>query len=338
MKKQTLLFILFLSFYSSSCSSKGPYKISDHYNGEKFVDPNGLAPKSFFDVIKWKLSFQSIAWPDDEIKVTPNDSLKEKETTKMVVTFINHASFLIQVDGFNILTDPVWSNRVSPVSFAGPKRIHRPGIDFEKLPKIDLVLISHNHYDHMDSETISALEKKFTPLFVVPLANAEKMKSFGATRVHELDWWESLEILPTFKVHLTPAQHWSSRSPFDRNKALWGSFWIESQKEKIYFAGDTGYGPHFKETYKRLGAPTLALLPIGAYMPRWFMRDAHMNPEDAVVAHLDLHAKKSLGMHFGSFQLTDEAIDSPVKDLEMAMRKLNVTDFLSPIPGQSFEF
>lgn len=339
MKFHFFLF-LFLSLYSVvSCSSQGQYEISDHYDGKKFHNQNPIVLHGFMDLLKWKLSFKAESWPDKlEPDYTPSVP-KDRMTEKMAVTFITHASFLIQVDGVNILTDPVWSQRTSPFSFAGPKVIHSPGVNFDKLPKIDVVLISHNHYDHMDAKTISDLEKKFSPLFLVPLANVEKMKSFGAKNVVELDWWqENLIGSEQVKITLTPAQHWSSRTPFDRMKALWGSYYIQSKKERVYFAGDTGYGPHFAEIQKKLGSPTLSLLPIGAYEPRWFMKDMHMNPEDAVLAHLDLQSNLSIGMHFGTVQLTDEAVDTPKKDLTMAMDKLKVKNFRTLVPGDFLEF
>jgi L-ascorbate metabolism protein UlaG (beta-lactamase superfamily) len=337
MKKKLIIPFIF-SLFSVSCSSGPTYKISDHYNGSVFFNPwTSEEPKGLIDVIKWKFTGHSEAWPD---KIDPPYKLATpiaKSTDKMIVTFVTHASFLIQVDGLNILTDPVWSKRASPFSFAGPKMVHPPGIEFEKLPKIDIVIISHNHYDHMDETTIKRLQDKFAPKFIVPLANTEKMKSFGAKDVAELDWWDSLVIQPDFKITLTPAQHWSSRTLWDKRKSLWGSFFIETKKEKIYFAGDTGYGPHFAQIHKRLGTPNLALLPIGAYEPRWFMKEQHMNPEEAVLAHLDLGSEHSVGMHFGTFKLTDEGIRSPVEDLETAKKKLNVENFKTLDPGESVE-
>lgn len=330
--------LLTLMVYSMSCSSTTKYKISDHYNGKTFFNPGETGEqKGLMDVLKWKFTADTDKWPKTSpVEITPSIP-KSATSEKLSITFINHATFLIQVDGFNILTDPVWSTRASPVSFAGPKRVHPPGIEFENLPKIDIVVISHNHYDHMDADTIKMLEKKFAPHFITPLANIEKMKSFGATTVTELDWWESININPAFKITLTPAKHWSSRSLWDKREALWGSFFIEGAIEKIYFAGDTGYGPHFAETYKRLGAPTLSLLPIGAYQPRWFMKDNHMNPEEAVLAHSDLQSKLSIAMHFGTFQLTDEGINTPTQDLQIALEKLKIQNFRVMIPGQSLE-
>ena len=330
---------MLLGFYSLSCSTSGShYKISDHYNGKIFFNPgDNDPPKSFFTVLKWKFTSTVTEWPKSIEPPYPT-ATPDLTSEKLVVTFINHASFLIQVNGLNILTDPIWSKRASPFSFAGPARVHSPGINFENLPKIDVVVISHNHYDHMDSETIKNLQNKFAPKFIVPLANGEKMKSFGAKNVIEMDWWDMLPLSADIKITLTPAKHWSSRSLTDKREALWASFYIESKNDKIYFAGDTGYGPHFSEIRKRLGAPSLSLLPIGAYEPRWFMKDMHMNPEEAVLAHLDLESQLSIGMHFGTFQLTDEGIDTPEKDLSMAIDKLKVNNFKVIKPGNSLNF
>lgn len=324
-------------FISAACATNAR-PLSDHYDGKYFYNQTGVKPGGFSELLKWQMGPGKEKWPDQTDTPIIFNVPASSSLDKMIVTFVSHSTFLIQVDGFNILTDPHWNERASPFSFAGPRRVYPPAILFENLPKIDIVLISHNHYDHMDAETIAKLEKKFSPHFIVPLENLDKMKSFGASNVTQIDWWESINVSPDFKITLAPAQHWSSRTPFDRNQALWGSFFIESKKEKIYFAGDTGYGPHFKEIQKKLGSPTLAFLPIGAYAPRWFMKDLHLNPEDAVLAHLDLNSNFSLGMHFGTFQLSDEAIDTPLKDLQMAMEKLKVNNFKAPSPGEVYSF
>lgn len=335
--KVKILFLIVLIL--TSCSSSGTYQKSDHFDGKVFFNPSGMGPNGFLDLLKWKLSFNSESWPNQALEsVVPASTLALNYSDKMVVTFIGHATFLIQIDGINILTDPIWSERASPFSFVGPKRVNSPGINFDKLPPIDLVLISHNHYDHMDEATLRDLEKKFSPLFLVPLNNAHKMKSFGAKKVEELDWWNDKKITSDITITLTPAEHWSSRTPFDRNEALWGSFYIKGKKEKVYFAGDTGYAKHFKDIKKALGAPTLSILPIGAYEPRWFMKSVHLNPEDALLAHLDLESKLSLGMHFMTFKLTDEAIDTPEKDLELAKIKLKIDNFKTPKIGETFFF
>ena len=237
---------------------------------------------------------------------------------EIAITFIGHASFLIQAHGINILIDPVYAERASPVRFAGPKRVRAPGVGFDDLPPITLLLLSHNHYDHCDLGTLAELNRRFQPGCITPVGNARLLASAGLTRVEELDWWQTSNQGRT-PVTLTPAQHFSARTPFDRNRALWGGFLIELEGKRILFAGDSGYGPHFAEIGRRLEPIDLALLPIGAYAPRWFMKNIHMDPEEAVQAHLDLAARQSIAMHFGTFQLTPEGIDEPVRLLSLAL-------------------
>ena len=241
----------------------------------------------------------------------------------VVVTFVGHATFLVQVGATSLLIDPQYSERASPVAFAGPRRVRAPGVRVEDLPPISLVLLSHNHYDHCDLATLRALERRFHPRLVTPLGNGRLLQSAGIRDVEELDWWQSASTAP-LPVTLTPAQHFSARGPFDRNRALWGGFLIEARGRRILFAGDSGYGPHFREIATRLSPVALALLPIGAYEPRWFMQDIHMNPAEAVQAHVDLGARRSLAMHYGTFQLTPEGVDEPVRELTRALRERGV--------------
>jgi L-ascorbate metabolism protein UlaG (beta-lactamase superfamily) len=222
-----------------------------------------------------------------------------------------------------MLIDPVYANRASPVSFAGPRRVRPPGVRFDDLPPISLVLLSHNHYDHCDLGTLKLLEQRFSPAAVTPPGNGRLLRAAGFRQIEELDWWETSSSAP-LPVTVTPAQHFSARTPLDRNRALWGGFIIEGKGRRILHAGDSGYGPHFREIGERLGPIDLALLPIGAYEPRWFMKDIHMNPAEAVQAHLDLGARESAAMHFGTFQLTPEGIDQPVRDLRVALEDRGV--------------
>jgi L-ascorbate metabolism protein UlaG (beta-lactamase superfamily) len=303
------------------------YPKSDHFDGKLFFNPSRRGFKKFSDVYKFSRE-KGEGWPKwIQNRGTPQ-VVARNSADEMRATFVNHATFLLQVGGLNVLTDPLWSRRCSPVKFAGPKRHREPGLQLSQLPVIDVVLVSHNHYDHLDIATLVKLNIKFNPLFIVPLANAAILLNAGIERVHELDWWETFEFLGATggeaKITLTPAQHWSARGLFDRFKMLWGGFMFASAGEKIFFAGDTGYGGHFKEIRGRLGSPTLALLPIGAYEPRWFMKDNHMNPDEAGQAHLDLQASTSIAMHFGTFQLSHEAIDAPVSALKAAREKLNI--------------
>ncbi len=258
----------------------------------------------------------------------------------LVVTFVGHATFLIQVGAISLLTDPVYAERASPVSFAGPRRVRAPGVRFDDLPAISLVLVSHNHYDHCDLGTLLALDRRFHPQLVAPIGNGRLLRSAGIGRVEEIDWWQRASAAP-LPVTLTPAQHFSSRNMFDRNRGLWGGFLIEAAGRRILFAADSGYGAHFREIAARLGPIDLALLPIGAYEPRWFMQDIHMNPAEAVRAHLDLGARQSVAMHFGTFQLTPEGIDEPVRtrtpSLLIRSQALYPVELWARVGGTRFE-
>lgn len=311
------------------------YNKSDHYDGKRFFmpgDEQNTGNKSILDIIKWKLRDSAEIWPSwIENSKTPKIA-KNISPNEAYISFINHVSFLIQLHDVNILTDPVFSKRVSPFSWLGPKRMRKPGIDIDALPNIHYILISHNHYDHMDIDTLKILVDRFRPIIIVPLGNEAILKKNGIhTRIVELDWWEEYSAEKDEKKHqieinLTPAQHWSARGLFDKCEALWGGFFIKHHGIKIFFAGDTGYSTHFKEIKDNLGSPTLSLLPIGAYKPEWFMKHHHMNPEEAVLAHIDLQSKNSIAMHFGTFQLADEGFDEPVKFLKKSMKKHNISD------------
>ena len=242
---------------------------------------------------------------------------------RAAVTFIGHSSWLVQTAAGNLLLDPMYSRRAGPLNWYGPARVRVPAVAFEALPPVSIVLLSHNHYDHCDLATLRRLARRFDPLVVTPLGNAALVRSAGIRRVEEIDWWEPARTAP-LEIVLTPAQHFSARNPFDRNRALWGGFTITAASSRIYFAGDTGYGSFFCEIRERLGPIDLALLPIGAYEPRWFMKDIHMNPAEAVQAHVDLGAKQSLGMHYGTFQLTTEGIDDPLRELADARERMEV--------------
>lgn len=299
----------------------------------RYQNPWGINnSKSLWTVLKWKLSGSPERWPD-KVSVTPKE-LPLKPASGAIATWVNHSTFLVQLPHLNILFDPVYSERVSPVSWAGPRRVHDPGIPWEKLPKIDVVMVSHNHYDHCDIETLVKLYRRDAPLFLVPKGDGELLAQYGISRVEELTWWQESMVGDTRFV-FTPAQHWSARGTLDRNKSLWGGFWVQHGELKLFHAGDTGLGPHFKEIRARLGTPSFAMLPIGAYEPRWFMKDMHMNPSDAVQAWEQLGRPRAVGMHFGSFQLTDEGIERPAQELSAALgdRKERI---VVPIVGESF--
>lgn len=314
------------------------YPKSDHFDGDHFYNPVANHLKSFWDVLKWKATSTPEKWPDYvPNKMHPIRRILKGE--KSALTFINHATFLIQFQELNILTDPIYSERASPVSFAGPKRVRDAGILFENLPKIDDVIISHNHYDHLDLETLKKLDEKFQPLILVPLGDEKLLLKEGLTNVKAMDWWEEMRV-KDIKMTFTPSQHWSARGLWDKNECLWGSFMIDSGIQKIYFGGDTGYGKHFIDIKNRLGAPDIALLPIGAYKPRWFMKFHHMDPMEAVQAHIDMSAKQSIAMHFGTFQMADEGINEPVVDLNRSLKELNLTydEFLVLEEGESVAY
>lgn len=234
------------------------------------------------------------------------------------IFFIGHSTLLIEFGQIRILTDPIFSMTCSPVRGSGPRRFSPPGIPFEQLPPIDAVIVSHNHYDHLDRPTILRLGNE--PRYIVPLGLRRWFRRRRCKDVHELDWWQSMEI-EGMKITATPAQHWSKRTPLDTNKTLWCSFVIEAGLCKLFFMGDSGYFAGFKRIRDRFGAMTIAALPIGAYAPRWFMRDIHMNPEDAVRAFDDLRAKHFVAIHHSTFQLTDEMPDEPPRRLEVAWRR-----------------
>lgn len=318
---------------------------SDHFDGKVFFDPRKAWEKSFLDVLKWQFAGGKEQWPSsvaNELKPAPAPRFTEQAAVN--IFFINHATFLIQAQGINILTDPLFSERASPFSWAGPRRSRPPAMALNDLPPIDVILISHNHYDHMDEAALKKLAERFDPIFIMPLANARHLPGLDPAKVKELDWWQSHSPAAGMEVSLTPVQHWSARGLGDRNESLWGGFLIRfSQGPAIFFAGDTGYTSWFKDIRQRHQAIEIALLPIGAYEPRWFMRDQHMNPEEAVQAHLDLGAAFSLGMHFETIQLTDEGFERPRQALTAAIAKLSAEgafkgEFVAPLHGESFTF
>ncbi len=297
---------------------------SDHFDGTRFFNPHAPLPRTVAEVRRWRRTRQRLPWPDrveDPIQPPPRRAAHDK----IAATFIGHSTFLVQIGGIRVLTDPIWSERCSPVSFAGPRRARAPGQSLDALPGVDLLLVSHNHYDHMDLPTLRQVKKRWTPHVVTGLRNARHLAKANIHGATELDWWQCVE-LGGARVTYVPAQHFSSRTLRDRDRSLWGGFVVEAGGAVVYFAGDSGYCPHFREIGRRFPRIDLALLPIGAYEPRWFMRRNHVAPEEAVRAHLDLGARRSIGMHFGTFQLTDEAIDAPLVALREARDAAGVTE------------
>jgi L-ascorbate metabolism protein UlaG (beta-lactamase superfamily) len=335
------IFLIFLAllitpaFYTSKYS--GP--ISDHFDGKKFFNPGYPSKKSTFAMLRWWWERRNRApWPEhvenkphpEVITTIPADEIK--------VTYVNHSTVLIQTNNFNLLTDPTWDERASPFTWIGPKRVRDPGISFNELPPIDVVVISHNHYDHLNILTLQNLEKKFHPIFLVPLGNKNLLNRNGIANVIEMDWWQQYKFNNDINITFLPARHWSARWLNDRNNTLWGSYGIDINKIKIFFAGDTAYSNNFKTIQKKWGKPDLAFLPIGAYLPEWVMKQSHLNPYEAVKAHLDLETRRSIAIHYGTFQLSDEAFDQPNIDLKKALKLNSLSDeqFMLLPEGQSF--
>ena len=298
---------------------------SDHFDGRRYFNPSGANGQPLWMVPRLLVTPKT-RWPS-EVPVEPRRP-PAAGPDEVIVTFVGHSTFLIQAGETNVLIDPVYAKRASPLSFAGPRRVRSPGMRFDDLPPISLVLLSHNHYDHCDLGTLTLIERRFHPAAVTPPGNGGLLRAAGFSKVEELDWWQASSTAP-LRVTVTPAQHFSARGPFDRNRALWGGFLLEAAGRRILHAGDSGYGSHFRQIGERLGPIDLALIPIGAYEPRWFMKDIHMNPAEAVQAHLDLGARQSIAMHFGTFQLTPEGIDQPARDLANALLDRGV-------PGERF--
>jgi len=314
--------------------------ISDHFDGLRFRNVAGEpeTDRSLGDVLRWRRSAPKTPWPAS-LPVVP--VVPDARVAGLRVTMIGHATVLIQIGGLNILTDPVWSQRASPIAFAGPKRITAPGVAIDALPPIDAILLSHNHYDHLDIATLRTLQARHDPLIVTPLGNDTIVhRHIPAARIKTGDWGDVIEPAPGMAVHIVPALHWSSRGISDRRMALWGGFVLRVAGKQVYFAGDTGYGTGaiFRDIRARYGAPDLALLPIGAYEPRWFMAAQHTDPEDAVRIMTDLDARAAIGIHWGTFKLTDEPRDDPARLLAAALAAQGIAPnrFVALQPAEGF--
>ena len=311
--------------------------------------------KSRSDLLRWQFERLRDGLPKPPQTLTPVvqpdlvfiQANAKAPAMQPAITWVGHATMLVQADGLNVLTDPVFSNRASPVQFAGPKRAQPPGLAVDQLPPIDVVLISHNHYDHLDKNTVLALsnQAQSATLFIVPLGLKSWFTDLGITNVKELDWWDSVNV-KGIEFNFTPVQHWSARALGDRSQTLWGGWAVLGPDTHWYFSGDTGYSRDFIDTQKRFaerqtaakgGGFDIALIAVGAYEPRWFMKEQHINPAEAVQIHKDLRAKQSVGVHWGTFALTDEPLDQPPKDLAAARVQANITgdDFFLLAIGQT---
>ncbi|QEL25885.1 MBL fold metallo-hydrolase [Bosea sp. F3-2] len=322
--------------------SRNPYyqgPISDHFDGIVFSDGRSVN-KGLLDVLRWQAGKREREAFPLQYAAPPQDKPPARVDGIRIV-HLGHASFLYQVGGLNLLVDPVYSERASPFSFIGPRRVNEPGVAFDDLPKIDTVLITHNHYDHLDIETLARLHHRDQPRMIMPLGNDTIVKArIPDAHAEAHDWNDRLQLSEAVAITLLPSYHWSARGAFDRRMALWCSYVLETASTKIFHIGDTGY--HDGSLYERLGSEHgpfhLAVLPIGAYEPRWFMSDNHMNPEEAVRVMLALRAEQAIGHHWGTFQLTDEGVERPLKALEAALAAAGLPEerFRPMRPGLSW--
>ncbi len=352
-----ICFFLTSTLLLSACGAgigTSPEKIrlnSDHFDGDRYFNPDLTSDRreeprwGFWRGLRYWVSM--VDWPEwpafKEFPPTPPPPARVPKGT-LRITSIGHSTFLIQMDGLNILTDPIWSDRCSPVSWAGPRRHSRPGLALEDLPPIDAVLVSHNHYDHLDLPTLKKLAEKNTPLALTPLGNGTLIRGAGIPAVDELDWWQSARLSSDLTVTVVPSQHFSSRTLWDRNQALWGGFVLSGPSGNVYFSGDTGYGPHFREIGGRFSPIKVALLPISPFRMKSSNPSSaghhlplHMGPEEAVQACLDLGAGNSVAAHFQVFQLGADKFDDSVRGLAQALkeRDLKPDTFLVLKPGQA---
>ena len=339
----TLLLLAILG----GCTAVNPYydPAKLHHTAEGFKNNYiGSINKRFSELVRWQIErrAQDLPRPPAQPVATQAPDLaaiKAYTGGPPAITWIGHASMLVQAGGLNVLTDPIFSNRASPVQFVGPQRAQPPGIALADLPPIDVVLISHNHYDHLDKASVQEIARRSVAigkptLFLVPLGIKSWFADAGVSHVIELDWWDTYTHAGV-EFNFTPVQHWSSRNLLDRSRTLWGGFAVFAPDFHWYFTGDTGYSKDFADTHARFasrhqanqgGGFDLALLPVGSYEPRWFLTEQHINPEEAVKVHRDLQAKRSVGIHWGTFELSDESLDQPPKDLAVAAKAQGLRD------------
>jgi L-ascorbate metabolism protein UlaG (beta-lactamase superfamily) len=315
---------------------------TDHFDGLRFGVPGITRDKTRGDMFRWFWGRTKAAWPKHQPSPFHDQPPERVEGDRLRVTLVGHASVLIQTGGVNLLVDPVWAERASPFTFAGPKRVNKPGIDLDRLPPLDAILLSHNHYDHLDLTTLRRLAHLRPCRVITPLGNDTILRrADSAVRAEAFDWGARVPIRGDVAVHVEPAYHWSARGLGDRRMALWSAFVIEAQGGPIYHIADTAWGDGaiFPAARRKHGDFRLAILPIGAYEPRWFMRDQHVNPAESVRIFEACGAERAIGHHWGTFQLTDEAIEAPVRALHGALVEagLESTRFQAFRPGQVFD-
>jgi L-ascorbate metabolism protein UlaG (beta-lactamase superfamily) len=310
------LVVVGVGYALSAPGWRGP--VTDHFDGRRFHNRPAVPHGGFASFIRWQRTRHRPRW---EPRAAPPGPAPPARVAagELRVTFVNHATVLIQQDGVNVLCDPIWSERASPFSWIGPRRFRPPGLRFEDLPPIDAVVVSHSHYDHLDLQTLARLQAAHHPRFFVGLGNRAVLEKAGLTSVSELEWWQTAPLAPGIELVAVPAQHFSTRGLFDGDRTLWVGWAVRGPAGLAYFAGDTGAGPHFQQIRERLGRPRLAVLPIGAYLPIWFMSAVHQTPAEAVAAADTLGAGTSVGIHFGTFSLADDGQDEPPAALSAAL-------------------
>jgi L-ascorbate metabolism protein UlaG (beta-lactamase superfamily) len=319
--------LTFFPLFSLTCAAPKTEQSKPHHTKDGFRNVYIADESRFSDFLKWRWNRLGKDFPgreDYDFPLAKNDpAFLRSNKEKVSLTWIGHATVLLQLKGKNILTDPHFSKRASPVQWAGPQRVIPPGIPLQELPPIHVVVISHDHYDSLDEQTIVQLHQREggkKTLFLVPLGLKSWFEGLGIKRVIELDWWDN-HTEADLKITAVPVQHWSKRGLLSRNRTLWAGWVIQANDFRFFFSGDTGYAPHFREIGDKLGPFDLSAIPIGAYEPRWFMRHHHITPEEAFQIHLDVRSKKSVAIHWGTFMLTDEPLDEPPKRLEEAARE-----------------
>jgi len=322
LRKSNLFFLFFIS-------------LNLFISAETYKNTNGKSiDKPLSDLIKWRSNRSD---PIISVIDTSDEWKDIKLNQKNFGVWIGHSTFYLNNGDLDILTDPIFSERASPIKFAGPKRLINTPLQVSDINNIDIVIISHNHYDHLDIPSLKRIQQKFpNVIFLVPIGDKDLLRKYNLNNIYEFNWWESFTYKDT-KFTFTPTQHWSARGIFDRNKSLWGGWFIETESLKLFHAGDTGYSNDFKAIKAKLGSPDYAFIPIGAYDPEWFMAESHVTPEDAVRIMEDFGNPNSFGMHWGTFSLTSEDTIEPKERLEVITKKKNIDNFISLIPGSIFK-